>query len=146
MGRSVVLPSHVFDECPCLASPGPSRIFLCSRVCVGLLVARRGFNCVYRASHSFYNNMALVVLFCAMVWGKRSSWCSSSLPVEKGCIPTVGASMWPSLKLRSWTVKMLQTRRKETAWRFWVIGCMHAVTWPGAVAVVLRNDWARNGP
>ena len=36
--------------------------------------------------------MALVVLFCTMVWGKRSSWHSSSLPVAKGCSPTVGLS------------------------------------------------------
>ena len=37
--------------------------------------------------------MALVVLFCTMVWGKRSSWHSSSLPVAKDCSSTVGVSV-----------------------------------------------------
>ena len=49
---------------------------------------------------SFYSDMALVVLFCTMVWIKRSSWHSSSLPVAKGCSPTIGVIVFPSLKLR----------------------------------------------
>ena len=37
--------------------------------------------------------MALVILFCKMVRGKRSSWHSISLPVAKGCSPTVVVSV-----------------------------------------------------
>ena len=49
---------------------------------------------------SFYSNMALAVSFCTMVWGKRSSWHSSSLPVANGCSPAVGVCVLTSLKLQ----------------------------------------------
>ena len=57
--------------------------------------------------------MALVVLLCTIVWGERSSCLSSSIPVAKGCNPTVGVSVLPSLKFRGWTVKMLQAKKKK---------------------------------
>ena len=50
---------------------------------------------------SFYSNMAIVpgiVLYYGAI--KRSSWHSSSLHVAKGCSPTVGVIVLPSLKLR----------------------------------------------
>ena len=49
---------------------------------------------------SCYSNMALVVLFCTMVRVRGRVGTAVSLPVAKGCSPTVGVSVLPSLKLR----------------------------------------------
>ena len=96
-------------EHPCLASPGPSRTNLSQLGVLACVLDFRLQGFVSIASIellpafclSFYSNMALV-LFCttSMVRGKRSSWHSSSLPVAKGCSPTVRVGVLPSLKLR----------------------------------------------
>ena len=79
----------------------------CSRVCVGLLLARLCFNCVYlsffqRLCLSFYSNMALVSMYCLVLWceqevelAEQSSSCRERLQPD-----SVGVSVWPSVKLR----------------------------------------------
>ena len=59
--------------------------------------------------------MALVVLFCTMVWGKRSSWHSSSLPVAKGYSPTVGVSVLPSLNFATLNSENVASEKKRNS-------------------------------
>ena len=123
-------------EYPSLDSPGPSRTILSQ---LGVPACVLGFCLLGFVSIaytellptslpvSFCSNMALA-LFCTKYYGasKRSSWHNIfSLAVAKeGCSPTVGVSVLPLLKLRGWTVKMLQVRTKVTACSSPVISCM----------------------
>ena len=98
--------SCVVVECPCLPSPGPSRTLLSQ---LGVLACVIGFclqGFVLIASIELPASLpellrqrdACIVLYYGA--SKRSSWHSSSLPVAKGCSPTVGVSVLPSLKFR----------------------------------------------
>ena len=114
----------------------------CSRVCVGLSLARLCFNCVYWASSSVFAwaSIATWGLYCFVLWcGVKGRVGTAVLFLSRK--DAARLSKW--LCCRRWSCEAEQwkcRKREETAWSSRVTNRLHAVTWPTATAVILGKS------